>query len=164
MSEIPTKGEPTPEETPEVTAAELKDTGPQVPSPFDRPTEVDRKIRRAVSSMLETVQDPYETVIVAAQEARRLNDRRIKARSILNQATEPVEELVPEVPFIPRPVEDDEPEVKATNEALERLALGLVEYKSSGEVVAAPSHYAGEIDFPLYPDEDESEDATPGAP
>ncbi|MBZ0269369.1 hypothetical protein K8I85_14540 [bacterium] len=157
MTEDPTKQgvNTTPEETPEVTAADLKDTGPQVPSPFDRPTEVDRKIRSAVSSMLETVQDPYEVVIVASQEARRLNARRIKARSILNQAAEPIDELVPEVPFVPRPNEDDEPEVKATNEALERLAIGIVEYKSSGEIVKAKSHYPGEIDFSLFPDEEE---------
>jgi hypothetical protein len=156
MSENPTqKGEATPEEMPEINAAELKDSGPQVPSPFDRPAEVDRKIRSAVSTMLETVQDPYEVVIVASQEARRLNDRRIKARSILNQTSEPVDELVPEVPFVPRPNEDDEPEVKATNEALERLAIGIVEYKSSGEIVQAKSHYPGEIDFSLYPDEEE---------
>ena len=110
--------------------------------------------------MLETVQDPYEIVIVAAQEARRLNEKRIKARSILNQAAEPVEELVPEVPFVPRPVEDDEPEVKATNEALERLALGIVEYESAGEVVQTPSYYDGEIDFPLYPEEEEEDEAS----
>jgi DNA-directed RNA polymerase subunit K/omega len=161
MNENPTR---TPEENADelaaATAAELKDTGPQVPSPFDRPPDVDRKIRSAVSSMLETVQDPYEVVIVAAQEARRLNEKRIKARSILNQTAEPIEELVPEVPFVPRPVEDDEPEVKATNEALERLALGIVEYEADGAVVVAPSFYAGEIDFPLYPDEDNPDDAS----
>lgn len=162
MSENPTqRGETTPDEMAELNHAELKDSGPQVPSPFERPAEVDRKIRSAVSSMLETVQDPYEIVIVAAQEARRLNDRRIKARSILNQTTEPVDELVPEVPFVPRPNEDDEPEVKATNEALERLAIGIVEYRVGDRAVKAESHYPGEIDFSLYPDE-EGEDA-PGA-
>jgi len=155
MNENPT---PTPEEAAdEITRAaevEIKDSGPQVPSPFDRPAEIDRKIRSAVSSMLESVQDPYEIVIVAAQEARRLNDKRIKARSILNQAAEPIEELVPEVPFVQRPAEDDEPEVKATNEALERLALGFVEYEKGSELLQAPSYYPGEIDFPLFPEED----------
>jgi DNA-directed RNA polymerase subunit K/omega len=155
---------PTPEEDASefagATSAEMKDTGPQVPSPFDRPPDVDRRIRAAVSRMLETVQDPYEVVIVAAQEARRLNEKRIKARSILNQTAEPIEELVPEVPFVPRPVEDDEPEVKATNEALERLALGIVEYEVGGDAVEPSSYYDGEIDFPLYPEEEDADDAT----
>ena len=38
MTEIPTQGEPTPEETAEIAAAELKDTGPQVPSPSSVPS------------------------------------------------------------------------------------------------------------------------------
>ena len=78
-----------------------------------------------------------------------MNERRLKARSILNQTVEHIEELLPEVPFMPRPVEDDEPEVKPTNEALERLALGLVEYEIDDEIKQAPSFYGGEIDFPL---------------
>jgi DNA-directed RNA polymerase subunit K/omega len=104
--------------------------------------------------MLEDVDNPYETVIVAALEARRLNEKKLKARSILNQALEQVEELVPDVPFVPRPIEDEEPEVKATNEALERLALGLVEYDVNEERTRAASYYEGEIDFPLYEEED----------
>ena len=133
--------------------------GPTVPKPHDRPTEIDRRIRGAVEKMLEDVQNPYEAVIVAAQEARRINERRLKARSILNQTLEHVEELVPEVPFIPNPVQDDEPEVKATSEAMEKLACGLVEYEVEGEEKAAPSYYGGELDFPLYPEEEEGKDA-----
>jgi DNA-directed RNA polymerase subunit K/omega len=133
------------------------DRGPTVPKPHDRSAEVDRKIRSAVERMIEDVQNPYEAVIVAAQEARRLNDIRLKARSIVNQALEQVEELVPEVPFIPRPVEDEEPEVKATNIAIEKLAVGLVKYELEGELLVPESYYPGEIDFPLYPEEDEEE-------
>jgi DNA-directed RNA polymerase subunit K/omega len=132
--------------------AVVEDEGPQVPKPFERPSDVDRKIRSAVDRMLENVQNPYEVVIVAAQEARRLNERRLKTRSILNQTMEHVEELVPEVPFLPRPVEDDEPEVKPTNEALERLALGLVEAAVDEKALETPSFYEGEIDFSLFPE------------
>ncbi|HMB68077.1 MAG TPA: hypothetical protein VKU85_02155 [bacterium] len=161
MTENPTQQpEPTPEELAAAAQAELKDSGPQVPSPHERPADVDRKIRGAVDRMLQEVQNPYEVVIVVAQEARRLNERRIRAKSILNQAVEHVDELVPEVPFVPRPVEDEDPEVKATNEALERLALGIVEYDIDEKVVQAPSYYEGEIDFSLYPDEDEKEETS----
>jgi DNA-directed RNA polymerase subunit K/omega len=141
----------------------VEEPGPQVPKPHERPADVDRKIRAAVDRMLEDVQNPYETVVVAAQEARRINERRLKARSILNQAVEHVEELLPEMPFLPRPVEDDEPEVKPTNEALERLALGLVEFEIEGTLRQGPSHYGGEIDFPLFPEPDpESAEETAG--
>jgi DNA-directed RNA polymerase subunit K/omega len=139
--------------------AVIEESGPQVPKPHDRPADVDRKIRAAVDRMLEDVKNPYETVIIAAQEARRINERRLKARSILNQTVEHVEEILPEVPFMPRPVEDDEPEVKPTNEALERLALGLLEFEADGEIRQGPSYYGGEIDFPLIrtPDEETAE-------
>jgi hypothetical protein len=100
--------------------------------------------------MLEDVQNPYEAVIAASQEARRINERKLKARSVINQAMEHVEELVPEVPFVPRPVEDEEPEVKATNEAMEKLACGLIHYEIDGAVKEAPNYY-GEIDFPTDP-------------
>ncbi len=135
----------------------IVDKGPQVPKPHERGADVDRKIQGAVDRMLQDVKNPYEAVIVAAQEARRLNENRLKARSILHQAVDQVDELVPEVPFVPRPVEDEEPEVKPTNEALERLALGLVEYQIGEKTVGAPSYYEGEIDFPLYPEEEEKE-------
>jgi DNA-directed RNA polymerase subunit K/omega len=140
--------------------AVIEESGPQVPKPHERPAEVDRKIRASVNRMLEDVKNPYEVVIVAAQEARRINARRLKARSILNQTVEHVEEILPDVPFLPRPVEDDEPEVKSTNESLERLALGLLEYEVDGVVRQGPSYYGGEIDFPLIrtPDPDPSED------
>jgi len=134
-----------------------KPKGPTVPKPHTRSADVDRKIRAAVERMFEDVQNPYEAVIVAAQEARRINEHRLKARSIVNQAMEHAEDLIPEVPFIPRPVEDDEPEVKPTNEAMEKLAVGLVEYEVSGEVMPLKSYYEGEIDFPLYEDEAEEE-------
>jgi DNA-directed RNA polymerase subunit K/omega len=139
--------------------AVVEEGGPQVPKPHDRPADVDRKIRASVDRMLEDVKNPYETVIVAAQEARRINERRLKARSILNQTIEHVEEILPDVPFMPRPVEDEEPEVKPTSEALERLALGLLEYEVDGSVRQGPSYYGGEIDFPLVrtPDEEEAE-------
>jgi DNA-directed RNA polymerase subunit K/omega len=133
--------------------------GPTVPNPVDRSPEVERKIRSAVERMFEAVQNPYETVIVAAQEARRINEQRLKARSILNQGVEAVEELVPEVPFVPRPIEDEEPEVKPTNEAIEKMACGLVTYEIDGKQVEAPSYYDGEIDFELYP-EKQGEDAS----
>jgi hypothetical protein len=138
-----------------------KPKGPTVPNPYRRSADVDRKIRAAVDRMFEDVQNPYEAVIVAAQEARRINERRLKARSIVNQAMEhAVEELVPEVPFIPRPAEDEEPEVKPTNEAVEKLACGLVNYEISGEPVDPHSYYEGPIDFPLYePEEEEEEEA-----
>jgi DNA-directed RNA polymerase subunit K/omega len=144
--------------------AMIEDDGPQVPKPHERPADVDRKIRSSVDRMLEDVRNPYEAVIIAAQEARRLNDRRLKARSILNQAVEHVEEILPDVPFLPRSVEDDEPEVKPTNEALERLALGLVEYEADGEIRQAPSYYGGEIDFPLTRTADEETAEGPAGP
>lgn len=141
--------------------ATVVDSGPQVPKPHERAADIDRKIRGAVDRMLEDVLNPYEVVVVAAQEARRINERRLKARSILNQSMEHVEELLPEVPFMPRPVEDDEPEVKPTNEALERLAVGLVEYEIDTGLKQAPSYYGGEIDFPLFPptEDEASEDS-----
>lgn len=123
---------------------------PTVPRPWERSPEVDKRLREAVASMLEDVQNPYEAVIAASQEARRINERKLKARSVINQALEHVEELVPEVPFVPRPIEDEEPEVKATNEAMEKLACGLVEYEVDGAVKQAPNYY-GEIDFPTDP-------------
>jgi DNA-directed RNA polymerase subunit K/omega len=134
-----------------------KPTGPTVPKPHNRSPEVDRKIRSAVERMFEDVQNPYEAVVIAAQEARRLNEFRLKARSIVNQAMEHAEELVPEVPFIPRPVEDEEPEVKPTNEAMEKLACGLVEYEVDGNQGVPKSYYEGEIDFPLYEEDEEGE-------
>ena len=140
--------------------AVVEESGPQVPKPHERPADIDRKIRSSVDRMLEDVLNPYEAVVAAAQEARRINERRLKARSILNQSMEHVEELLPDVPFLPRPVEDDEPEVKPTNEAIERLALGLVEYEVDGVLKQAPSYYAGEIDFPLFREPaDDAEDA-----
>ncbi|GJM44939.1 MAG: hypothetical protein DHS20C21_17810 [Gemmatimonadota bacterium] len=159
----PQQPEPTQEELAAAAAAELRDTGPQVPNPYERPADVDRKIRGAVDRMLEVVQNPYEVVIVVSQEARRLNERRIRAKSILNQAVEHVDELVPEVPFVPRPVEDEDPEIKPTNEALERMAIGILDYHIDDKVVTAPCYYEGEIDFSLYPDEEEKGDATKGS-
>ena len=141
--------------TPAPRKAVVQESGPQVPKPHERPADVDRRIRASVDRMLEDVQNPYEVVIAASQEARRINERRLKARSILNQAVEHVEELIPEVPFMPRPVEDDEPEVKPTNEAIERLAVGFVEYEIDGEIKQAPSYYDGEIDFPTERAEEE---------
>ena len=141
-----------------------KPDGPTVPKPHDRSADVDRKIRSAVETMLQDVRNPYEAVIVASQEARRLNDLRLKARSILNQAIEQVEELVPEVPFVPRPIEDEEPEVKATNEALEKLAVGLVEYEVEGELRRSHNYYEGEIDFPLYPEPEDESPSSEGMP
>ena len=44
--------------------------------------------------MFEDVTNPYEAVIVMAQEARRINEHHLKARSILNRAMEQAEELV----------------------------------------------------------------------
>lgn len=126
--------------------------GPTVPKPTERDPDTDRRIREAVVTMLEDVQNPYEAVVAASQEARRINERKLKARSILNQAMEQVEELVPEVPFVPRPVEDEEPEVKATNEAMEKMACGLIDYEVDGEVKTARNYY-GEIDFPTDPEE-----------
>jgi DNA-directed RNA polymerase subunit K/omega len=139
------------EETPKEALTER--VGPTVPKPHHRAPDVDRRIRGAVDRMLEEVQNPYESVIVVAQEARRINERKLKARSIINQALEHVEELIPEVPFIPRPVEDEEPEIKPTNEALEKLACGLVEYEVDGEVRSV--NYYGEVDFPTDPKEQE---------
>lgn len=132
----------------------VEDDGPTVPRPYERPPDIDRKIRAAVDRMLEDVQNPYEVVVIAAQEARRINERKLKARSILNQSMEHVEEILPEVPFLPRPVEDDEPEVKPTNEALERLAVGLVECTIDDAPKETPSYYEGEIDFPLFREND----------
>jgi len=143
----------TEEQEPEVLAER---DGPTVPRPFERSPDVDRRIRSAVDTMLEDVQNPYEAVIAASQEARRINERRLKARSIINQAMEHVEEIVPEVPFIPRPVEDEEPEVKPTNEALEKLACGLVDYEVDHAVRTSHNYY-GEIDFPTDPVEQAGE-------
>ena len=112
-------------------------------APKRRSPELDRKIRTAVETMLEAAENPYQAVIIASQEARRINGRRLKARSILNQAMEQIEEIVPEVPFMPKPVEDEEPEVKPTNEALERLALGGVTYEINGETHTPPSFAPG---------------------
>lgn len=137
--------------------AVVEDTGPQVPKPHERSADIDRRIRGAVDHMLQEVLNPYETVVVAAQEARRLNEKRLKARSILNQAMEHVEDLVPDVPFVPRPIEDEEPEVKPTNEALERLAIGIIEFEVGPDRIQPPSYYGGEIDFPLYPEETKGE-------
>jgi len=133
-------------------AAVAERDAPTVPRPHERSPEVDKRLKEAVASMLEDVQNPYEAVIAAAQEARRINDRKLKARSVINQALEHVEELVPEVPFVPRPVEDEEPETKATNEAMEKLACGLVDYVVDGEVKTARNYY-GDIDFPTDPEE-----------
>lgn len=162
MTNKPTGGvDSTPEPT-DPREGFVKDTGPQVPSPHERPADIDRKIKGAVDDMLEDLRNPYEAVVVAALEARRLNELRLKERSILNQAVEAVEELVPDVPFVPRPIEDEVPEVKATNEALERVALGLVDYHIDGAKKTTANYYRGEFDFSLYPDEDtESGASTP---
>ena len=112
-------------------------------APKRRSPELERKIRTAVENMLEAAENPYQVVIIAAQEARRINSRRLRARSILNQAMEQIDEIVPEVPFMPKPVEDEEPEVKPTNEAVERLALGEVTYTINGEVTNPPSFAPG---------------------
>jgi len=163
MSEIP--NEPTTEipvvEEPEAHEPIPERIGPTVPAPHERSADVDRRIRGAVIEMFQTVQNPYEAVIVAAQEARRINEQRLKARSILNRAIEQVEELVPEVPFVPRPVEDEEPEIKPTNEAVEKMACGLVEYEVDDERRNPPSFYGQELDFDLYPErEDETGEST----
>lgn len=147
-TELETNGN---EELVERTAPKLP--GPALPTPTDRAADLDRKIKLAVETMFEDVQNPYEAVIVAAQEARRINEYRLKARSILNQAMEHVEDLVPDVPFVPRPVEDEEPEVKPTNEAIEKLALGLVDYEVDGEVHTSRNYFDGEIDFLVEDDE-----------
>ena len=136
--------EPTPEPIPDR-------VGPTVPAPHERTPDVDRRLKRAVQEMFEDVINPYEAVVVAAQEARKINQQRLRARSILNQAVEPIEELVPEVPFVPRPIEDDVPEIKPTNEAVEKMACGLVEYEITGNRTRARNYY-GEIDFDLYPE------------
>ncbi len=154
MTNKPTGGSDTTPEPMDPREGFVKDTGPQVPAPHERPADVDRKINAAVDSMLEDLRNPYEAVVVAALEARRLNEFRQKERSILNQAVEAVEELVPDVPFVPRPIEDEVPEVKLTNEALERVALGLVDYHIDGGKKTTPNYYSGEFDFSLYPDED----------
>ena len=112
-------------------------------APKRRSPELERKIRTAVENMLEAAENPYEAVIIASQEARRINGRRLKARSILNQAMEQIDEIIPEVPFMPKPVEDEEPEVKPTNEALERLGLGQVTYALNGEEHTPPSFAPG---------------------
>jgi DNA-directed RNA polymerase subunit K/omega len=130
--------------------------GPALPTPTDRAADLDRRIKLAVETMFEDVQNPYEAVIVAAQEARRINEYRLKARSILNQAMEHVEDLVPDVPFVPRPVEDEEPEVKPTNEAIEKLALGLVDYEVDGIVRTSRNYFDGEIDFLVEDEPSES--------
>lgn len=111
-----------------------------------RSPELERKIRTAVETMLEAAENPYEAVIVAAQEARRINGRRLKARSIIHQAMEQIDELVTDVPLLPKPTGDEEPEVKPTNEALEHLALGQVTYDVSG-VQKTPPTFAPGIDL-----------------
>jgi DNA-directed RNA polymerase subunit K/omega len=131
------------EEDDDLTFEEQPPAADGAPEKKRRSPELDRKIRTAVETMLEAVENPYEAVIVASQEARRINGRRLKARSILNQAMEQIDEIVPEVPFMPKPVEDDEPEVKPTNEALERLALGNVTYEINGDVQTPPSFSPG---------------------
>jgi hypothetical protein len=140
------------EETPEAIPERI---GPTVPAPHERSPEMHRRLRAAVEQMFEDVRNPYEAVIVAAQEARRINAQRLKARSILNQAVEQVEELVPEVPFVPRPIEDDVPEIKPTNEAVEKMACGLVQYRVSEDLLDTRNYY-GEIDFDLYPERHEA--------
>ncbi len=149
----PAEGNGTGEE--EIVEASLEGEAVAVPKPHERPAEVDRRITKAVQTMLETTDNPYETVILAAQEARRLNEKKLKARSILTQAAETIDELVPEVPFVPRPIEDEEPEVKSTNEALERVALGLVEFELGGEVLNTKSYLEGEADFLIHREEEE---------
>ena len=157
----PAEGNGTGEE--EIVKGSLEGEAVAIPKPFERPADVDRRVTKAVETMLETTDNPYETVILTAQEARRLNEKRLKARSILTQATEAIDELVPEVPFVPRPIEDEEPEVKATNEALERVALGLVEFELGGEVLSTKSYLEGEADFLVYREEEEEEkSAAPG--
>jgi hypothetical protein len=69
---------------------------------------------------------------------------------------EHVEDLVPDVPFVPRPVEDEEPEVKPTNEAIEKLALGLVDYEVDGIVRTSRNYFDGEIDFLVEDEPSES--------
>ena len=165
MSEIPKK----PTEIPAVEEQQVQEAipervGPTVPAPHERSADVDRRVRGAVVDMFQTVQNPYESVIVAAQEARRINAQRLKARSILNQAVEHIEELVPEVPFVPRPIEDEEPEIKPTNEAVEKLACGLIEYEIDDKLVRGPSFYGRELDFDLYPErKGESEESSEGS-
>jgi DNA-directed RNA polymerase subunit K/omega len=150
----PVDEEPKPEPVPDR-------VGPTVPAPHERSPEVDRRLRRAVQEMFEEETNPYEAVVVAAQEARQINQQRLRARSILNQAVEPVEDLVPEVPFVPRPIEDDVPEIKPTNESIEKMACGLVEFEIGDERFRSKNYY-GEIDFDLYPER--NEDETPEAP
>jgi hypothetical protein len=119
-----------------------------------RSPELERKIRAAIEGMLEAAENPYEAVIVAAQEARRVNSRRLKARSILNQAVEQIDELIPEAPLVPKPTGDEEPEVKPTNEALEHLALGRVTYDLAGELKTPPT-FAPDIDLTEITEESE---------
>lgn len=130
----------------------LADDGSE-PKVGRRSPDLERRIRGAIESMLEAAVNPYEAVVVASQEARRINSRRLKARSILNQGIEPIDELIPEAPFLPKPVENEEPEVKPTNEALERFALGYVTYDIAGELKSPPS-FAPDIDLTKTTDED----------
>lgn len=139
----------------EIVAGSLEGEAVAVPKPHERPGDVDRRIQKAVEKMLESTDNPYETVILISQEARRLNEKKLKARSILTQAAEVVDELVPEVPFVPRPIEDEEPEVKSTIEAMERIALGLVQFELGGEVHDAPTFLEGEADFLIHREEEE---------
>ncbi|MAF26296.1 MAG: hypothetical protein QGH59_02090 [Gemmatimonadota bacterium] len=104
-----------------------------LPKPHERTTREARKIGLAVEGMLESSTNPYEVVVTAAQEARRINAKIIHARSLIQQMAEEAAESVPEVPFVPRPVEDEEPETKVTTEALERLAIDMVSYEVDGE-------------------------------
>jgi hypothetical protein len=145
----------TPEDDDELPFDEASPDGE--PKANRRSPELERKIRAAVETMLEVAENPYEAVIVAAQEARRINGRRLKARSIIHQALEQIDELVTEVPLMPRPTVDDEPEVKATNEALEHLALGRVTYDIAGDLKTPPT-FAPDIDL-SQKDPGESEDS-----
>jgi DNA-directed RNA polymerase subunit K/omega len=152
----PAEGNGTGEE--EVVKGSLEGEVVAIPKPYERSADVDRRVTKAVETMLETTDNPYETVVLTAQEARRLNEKKLKARSILTQAAETVDELVPEVPFVPRPIEDEEPEVKTTNEALERVALGLVQFELGGEVHDTHSYLEGEADFLIHREEEEEEE------
>ncbi len=135
--------------------------GPTVPLPHERTPDQGRRLKGAVAQMLEEAINPYEAVVVASQEARRINQQRMKARSILNQAVEQVEELVPEVPFVPRPIEDDVPEIKPTNEAVEKMACGLIEYDIDANRKVTQNYY-GEIDFEMYPEREDTGTETSG--
>jgi DNA-directed RNA polymerase subunit K/omega len=127
------------------------------PKASRRSPELERKIRAAVERMLEAAENPYEAVIVAAQEARRINARRLKARSIIHQAMEQIDELVTDVPLVPKTIGDEEPEVKPTNEALEHFALGQVTYEVGGETKTPPTFAPG-LDLAALSGEETEED------